>query len=230
MTAGGAGSARTIRTPHPLPNERERLRDPVAAPDEIPHTSKRIEEAALQLFYERGFKTTTTREIALACGLTPGALYNHFGSKDEILSTLILGIHREMQALLDEAVTHDGRDPETQLKAFCRAHGLLHTTYITQARVANRELGSLKQEALEEVIAIRRRASEQLRDIIQRGCDAGVFEVVNIPAVSNLILTMGMSIADWFRPDGQLDREEMADLHAATALRMVKDTHEGGGK
>ena len=29
------------------------------------------------------------RELALACGLTPGALYNHFASKDQLLYSIL---------------------------------------------------------------------------------------------------------------------------------------------
>lgn len=187
----------------------------------VPHTSQRIEEAALQLFYERGFKATTMREIALACGLTPGALYNHFTSKDELLGKLLCDIHQRLAEALDEALATAAPDPASQLFAYCRAHALFHTTFITEARVANREIGALAPEPLADVVAIRRRATEQLRAIVTRGRDEGVFDVDNVEAVSNLILTMAIAIAGWYRPDGELDREAMADLDADCALRMV---------
>ena len=187
-----------------------------------PHTSKRIQECALQLFYERGYKSTTMREIALACGLTPGALYNHFSSKEELLGTMLVDIHRRLELLLTEALETAGDDPRDQVRSYCRAHALFHTQYITEARVANREIGSLTEDALAEVVRIRRQATEQLRGVLERGRDEGVFDVPNVNAVANLILTMDVSIASWYRPDGELSREEMADLDAEVALRMVK--------
>lgn len=186
-----------------------------------PHTSKRIQDAALQLFYERGYVSTTMREIALACGLTPGALYNHFASKDELLGSMLLDIHRELQIMLDDAVSSVGDDPRERLKAYARAHAFFHTNYMTEARVGNREIGSLAGDNHREIVAIRQGATNQLRDILARGRDAGVFDVPSVSAVSNLILTMGMAIANWYRPDRELTREEMADLHAEMALRMV---------
>ncbi len=191
-----------------------------------PHTSKRIQQCAVELFYERGYQATTMREIALACGLTPGALYNHLTSKDQLLGSIVVDIHRELQLQLDEAVDEAGDDPREQLQGFCRAHAFFHTTFIIEARVANREIGSLPEDARAEVVAIRRRAANQLRDIIRRGVDAGVFEIPNVNAVANLILTMAVQVASWYRPDGDLSREEMADLDAEIALRMVT----GGGE
>lgn len=187
----------------------------------IPHTSVRIEDAALELFYERGYKATTMREIALACGLTPGALYNHFTSKEELLGTLLVDIHKRLAEALDTALETAGDDATTKLRAYCRAHALFHATYVTEARVANREIGALANGSLDEVVRIRQRATNQLRGILREGVAAGEFLVPNVNAVANLILTMAISIAGWYRPGGELGREEMADLDAEMALRMV---------
>lgn len=196
-----------------------------------PHTSQRIQAAALELFYERGFKSTTMREIALACGLTPGALYNHFSSKEELLGTMLVDIHRELRARLQSATDEAGDDPKDGLRAFARAHALMHTVYIIEARVGNREIGSVNGDMGAEVVSTRRWATSLLREILKRGRDAGDFDVPNIEAVSNLILTMGMAIANWYRPHGELSNEEMADLHADLVMRMVlKDPRGGSGR
>ncbi|MGH2806082.1 MAG: TetR/AcrR family transcriptional regulator [Actinomycetota bacterium] len=200
------------------------------AKEGAPHTSKRIQDAALRLFYERGYRSTTMREIALACGLTPGALYNHFSSKDELLGSIMIDIHKELEATTEEAVEVADGDLVTRLRAFLRAHGVFHTDHITEARVANREVASLTGDAYEEVVRIRKKVTRQLRDILARGRDKGLFEVANVEAVSYLMLTMGISIANWFRPDGELSREQMADLHAEMAIRMVLVQGREGGR
>ena len=195
-----------------------------------PHTSKRIQDAALELFYERGFQATTMREIALACGLTPGALYNHFASKDQLLGSMLVDIHRKLRSTLEEALASAGDDPREQLRSYARAHGFFHTQYVIEARVGNREIRSLSEDASQEVVAIRRAATEGLRAILERGRAAGDFDVPNVTAVSNLILTMGMAIANWFRPGGPLSHDEMADLHAEMAVRMVTKRPGGTSK
>lgn len=192
----------------------------------VPHTSQRIEDAALELFYERGFRATTMREIALACGLTAGALYNHFSSKDQLLSQIMTRVHVDLERTLEEATESAGDDPREQLKAYCRAHALFHTRSIKEARVASREIDSLQDLPLADVIAARRRSSALLRDILKRGHDAGLFDVPNVKVVANLILTMAVSIANWYRLDGDVGGEEVAELDAELALRMVK----GGGR
>lgn len=52
-------------------------------------TRKKIMEAALKLFSEKGYKATTMRDIAAEVGIRQGGIYNHFKGKEEILQTLI---------------------------------------------------------------------------------------------------------------------------------------------
>jgi AcrR family transcriptional regulator len=193
-----------------------------------PHTSKRIQDAALKLFYESGYPSTTMREIAVACGLTPGALYNHFASKDELLGSVLVDVHRELETTIEGALHSAGAEITDQLRSFFYVHALFHTENITEARVANREVASLTGAAYEEVVRIRNKVTRQLRDLLERGTAAGVVDVPNVEAVSYLLLTMGISIANWYRPDGELTREQMADLHAQMALRMVVASRGGG--
>ena len=51
-------------------------------------TRDKIFDAAIDLFADKGFKGTSVREIAYALGLSEGAVYRHFSSKDEILERI----------------------------------------------------------------------------------------------------------------------------------------------
>ncbi|HEY7105605.1 MAG TPA: helix-turn-helix domain-containing protein [Acidimicrobiia bacterium] len=63
-------------------------------------TRAEILAVAAELFTERGYDSTSLREIAERLGLTKAALYYHFHSKDEILRALI----EPMGAVLAELV------------------------------------------------------------------------------------------------------------------------------
>lgn len=52
---------------------------------------ERIETAARESFVKRGYSASTTREIALAANLTPGALYVHFPGKEALFAAVIRG-------------------------------------------------------------------------------------------------------------------------------------------
>ncbi len=70
-------------------------------------TSKHHEQIvtiASRLFRERGFKGVTVAEIMEAAGLTHGAFYSHFESKDELAAAAADTALLEMLAHLDEAM------------------------------------------------------------------------------------------------------------------------------
>lgn len=48
-----------------------------------------IVEQAIRLFAEKGFKGTTTREIAAACGVSEPVLYQHFATKRDLYNAII---------------------------------------------------------------------------------------------------------------------------------------------
>lgn len=53
------------------------------------NTKKIILEVSLKLFSQKGYKSTSVRDIAKEVGITQSGLYNHFKGKDAILETLI---------------------------------------------------------------------------------------------------------------------------------------------
>ncbi len=70
---------------------------PKLAASTLENVRTRIEAAALGLFVDRGFNATTTRDIATAAGLTPGALYIHYPSKEALFAAVVVR-HQERLA------------------------------------------------------------------------------------------------------------------------------------
>jgi len=64
-----------------------------------------VEDAALELFMERGYHATSMRQIADKSGLALGGIYNYFKSKDEIFEALIVNKHpyKKILPLIQEA-------------------------------------------------------------------------------------------------------------------------------
>ncbi|MET9069093.1 TetR/AcrR family transcriptional regulator [Streptosporangium sandarakinum] len=73
-------------------------------------TRTRIQETALRLFTEQGYEATSLREIAEALGVTKAALYYHFKSKEEIVTSLV----EDRIRTLEELIAWAGRQPRTE--------------------------------------------------------------------------------------------------------------------
>src|SRR5947208_13523707 len=63
----------------------------------------RIDQAAIEVFVRVGVDAATTKEIAAAAGVSEGAIYRHYRSKDELALTLFMGVHRRLSQLVIEA-------------------------------------------------------------------------------------------------------------------------------
>jgi len=79
-------------------------------------TRARILTAALDLFHSQGFDATTMRDIAAIAGVATGAAYYYFDSKDAIVLAFYDQARREMEPLLETALT-ESRDLAKRLRA-----------------------------------------------------------------------------------------------------------------
>jgi AcrR family transcriptional regulator len=71
-------------------------------------TKDRIDQAAISLFISRGVDASTTKEIAAAAGISEGAIYRHYRSKDELAVSLFMGVHKRLSSLVEEAGANAG--------------------------------------------------------------------------------------------------------------------------
>ena len=51
-------------------------------------TVQKILDVSLKLFGEKGYEKTTIQDIVDALGMSKGAIYHHFKSKDDIIEAL----------------------------------------------------------------------------------------------------------------------------------------------
>jgi AcrR family transcriptional regulator len=84
----------------------------VKDPDLVNRRRRQIADAAVQLFIDKGFHKTTTRQIARAAGFSIGSLYEYFASKEDILYMVCEAIHAEVERGVTAAMSQakGGRD------------------------------------------------------------------------------------------------------------------------
>jgi AcrR family transcriptional regulator len=100
---------------------------------------EKILQAAVQLFYERGFDAVGVDEIGGLAGITGPAIYRHFRGKQEILATLF---DRALDALLTR-VGGAVDDPMDELRHLVTAHTAFVIENVRLAAVYHREERSL---------------------------------------------------------------------------------------
>ncbi len=86
-------------------------------------TRARIERAALKLFARGGIDGVSIKDIAGACGLSDGAMYRHFESKEALARILFEAIHARLVEVLGETIRPDGSLEDTVravVSAYCQ--------------------------------------------------------------------------------------------------------------
>jgi len=70
--------------------------------DEIRNEKKRvILDAALKLFADKGYASTSISCIAESANISKGLMYNYFKSKEELLKTIVLNFIAEIGGMID---------------------------------------------------------------------------------------------------------------------------------
>ena len=72
---------------------------------------ERLVDAATRLFADRGFDRVAVQEIVDAAGVTKGAMYHYFGSKDDLLHEIYARVLRMQIERLEKFATGEGRSP-----------------------------------------------------------------------------------------------------------------------
>ena len=81
-------------------------------PELVKRRRRQIVDAAVQLFIEKGFHKTTTRQIAKAAGFSIGSLYEYVASKEDVLYLVCDAIHAEVERGVSQALERTTRGRE----------------------------------------------------------------------------------------------------------------------
>jgi AcrR family transcriptional regulator len=77
---------------------------PVPVPPGGTPTRERLVRTALRLFAERGYAGVSNREIVEACGLTKGAIYWYFESKEDLFRSVLAETLADFQMRLADGI------------------------------------------------------------------------------------------------------------------------------
>jgi AcrR family transcriptional regulator len=186
----------------------------------FPEGYRRILLAAVEAFSERGFHGTTTRDIAAQVGMSPAALYVHFGSKEDVLyriATTALDLTLDVtSAAANRTARHSDR-----LRAVVRALTAWHAHHSAVARVVLYQLDALTPDHLAEVTRKQGEVDRIVRRVITDGAGAGEFDVTDTTGTATAVLSLCLDVARWYRPSRRRTPEQIAELNAEAALRIV---------
>lgn len=182
---------------------------------------RRVFEAAIRLFGERGYHAVSVRDIAGEVGLKPMALYAHARSKQDLLFEIVRIGFETHRAELGAALLEAGPEPVDQIRALCAAHVRVHLQYAALARVTNREVGQLEERFAPQLVTLRAESVRSFHDVVARGQRLGVFVDESLVLLVQAIGGMGLRAPEWWTPESGIDAEEVVRTFASFAVRIL---------
>jgi AcrR family transcriptional regulator len=176
---------------------------------------------AARLMRENGYAGTSMRDIAAALNLEAASLYNHVASKEVILKEICFGLGAALISSMQE-VNDIYFNASERLGMAVRAHIRQLTGNLNFAHVFLHEWRHLSPHVQQEFKQLRHQYEEAFRSILRNGEEEGVFHEVDQKFAVLTILSSLNWVVEWYRPDGVMTPDEIADRLTRFVLNGLK--------
>ncbi|MBE7188283.1 TetR/AcrR family transcriptional regulator [Jatrophihabitans endophyticus] len=187
------------------------------------YAARRVLAMSAALFHRDGAAATSVRDITAACGLSPGALYKHFASKDDLLDVLVAHGHHRSETRVAAALAAAPPDIVARVAAFVRAYVLGHLENPQLAQLVRREYLHLSPDRRAAVVTRRRRMRSQLAELLRAGDESRVLDLVegaDATGVAVMILDMCSRTSEWYHAGRAGSPADLAERYVVAALRL----------
>lgn len=177
-----------------------------------------IVNAAIELFEKKGYESTSVQDVVERAGLTKGAFYHHFESKDELL-LLIHDTFMDYELLVIGEILSEGLSPREALSRIIEEVVVSVEGYRPHITIFFEQRRFLSDKRFSQVKAKRDLFTRQIVSVIDRGIRYEEFKNV----ASSQILAFGIIgmcswAYQWYRP-GLLTAREVGRLYAAVVIQ-----------
>jgi len=185
-------------------------------PSEGAANEQSIKEAALKLFSEKGFYSTSTRELTEAAGVSKGTLYWHWKSKEEVAFSLVSDMLGDFLELIERARDEKGPVIERMERMVAAVAELYYreTDYLRllwKFRADRHYIFS--PDYTEKVTSYYVRIRKGLESLVEQGMKSGEFRKVDSKQMAFIILgvTEGLEV-EWLENEAEFSMREAFEV------------------
>jgi AcrR family transcriptional regulator len=184
--------------------------------DDSAPTIDRVLTSAAQLFADKGFAATTTREVAEHAGIKRATLYHYIGSKEELLARLCHEAFSQVEGSVDRAIAEAAPDPIERLRAAIVAHVTAVLASRELQTVMLLELRSLDtDEHSKDLVARRAKYEQRFRTAVEHAQKSGALRS-DIP--SSLLVLSLFNLCNWtliwYKDEGRYSAKKLGGTYA----------------
>jgi AcrR family transcriptional regulator len=175
-------------------------------------TSNRKQEliqTAACLFKQKGFASTSMRDLAAELGMEAASLYHHIKSKDELLEVICFDLADKLTTAVTE-VNDIYFNAEDKLRMAIKNHVEILTQNIHFSTVFIQDWRHLTEPKLTEFRALRDAYENGMRIIVQEGKNEDIFDDVDEKFAALTVLSTLNWINEWYSPTGKMNAEQIS--------------------
>jgi AcrR family transcriptional regulator len=176
---------------------------------------------AARVFADRGYHSTSMRDLAAASGMSLAGMYYYVRGKEDLLFHVQERCFSRVLEGATGAITATV-DPDERLTAFIRHHVTFFTSHMAEMKVLSHEAASLTGDRLRKINQIKRRYVDLLEGLLRDS--AADLPAAERSAAAFALFGMMNWIYNWYDPSGPLDAERLADLLTRIFLGGYADT------
>lgn len=160
-------------------------------------TREKFYAESLKLFWEKGFKATSMRDIAERLNIKAATLYNYVSSKQELLEILLFDIaHRFHSGMVD--ISGSSYSPIDKLKAIVALNVRLTVEHPHKVSLLVGEWRNLEDDKREEFLENRGDYESMFRGIVSAGIAEGELREMNLEIALQAILSSIRWLFTWY--------------------------------
>ena len=161
---------------------------------------QRIIDTAVELFHQKGYRSTTLEDVANELGITKAALYHYVSSKEQLLSIIYIQALENIFRNMDEILSR-GLPPRETLRMILENHiqGIIIES-LSMFSVFFTEENQLPEQEFRRIQREKRKYTEIVQEVIQEGVRQGAFRPVDPTLQAYAVIGMCNWIYKWYRP------------------------------
>jgi AcrR family transcriptional regulator len=164
---------------------------------------QQILKASAQIFADKGFDSTSIRDIARATGMSLAGLYYYFRTKEELLCLIQ---ERCLLTLVEnwEKSAAEGKSARGRVGLFVENHLGFFLHNMNEMKVMSHEDSSLTGEYQKRVLRLKRRYVKVLMDLVEDLQREEKVEKLDVRVAALSLFGMMNWIYTWYNPDRDL--------------------------
>jgi len=165
------------------------------------------------------------QDVADELGILKGSLYHYIRTKEDLLFWLLEDVHSDVEEILEEVAQAEGLNPIERIELYVRRQVLYNLDNLQRISIYYHEMERLSADRLEHIVGHRKAHERFISGLIRDAQTEGMADKsLDVRVLANCLFGTIIWTYRWYKPNGRISRQSIADLCASFALRGIVGT------